>query len=356
MNRIMKAAYRMYRRKRSRAFYAQNNQTREQQSLHTKDETQAQKLLDAMNQGQQAASLNLELGKAFITHADPKMATRTWQEAMDELSSHGKPSSQSRCVRALKSRAFDIIRKRPISMTSGEELKAVLKRGGAATNNYLRRLHNLALDNGWIKWHIIAPKKWEKTAKRPKRGITLAEHQKIIAAEQNEERRHYYEMLWLIGAAQTDCALLTIEGNIDWSKRELSYQRQKTKERAFLQIGKELESLLNKLPKQGLLFPKIATLKDNDRAAEFYRRCKLLGIKGISLHSYRYAWAERAYSAGYEERFAQAALGHKSRAVHYAYAKRAVVVCPALETGLNPNSPQLPQLTDSRQVPEAFAA
>lgn len=51
----------------------------------------------------------------------------------------------------------------------------------------------------------------------------------------------------------------------------------------------------------------------------------------MTLHSYRYAWAERAIIAGYPERFAQLALGHNSKAVHRAYAKRAQVTLPPLE-------------------------
>ena len=51
----------------------------------------------------------------------------------------------------------------------------------------------------------------------------------------------------------------------------------------------------------------------------------------ITLHSYRYAWAERAKVAGYPERFAQEALGHNSKAVHRAYAKNARMKIPALE-------------------------
>jgi len=35
--------------------------------------------------------------------------------------------------------------------------------------------------------------------------------------------------------------------------------------------------------------------------------------------------------AGYPERFAQEALGHNSKAVHRAYAKRALVKIPSLE-------------------------
>jgi hypothetical protein len=36
----------------------------------------------------------------------------------------------------------------------------------------------------------------------------------------------------------------------------------------------------------------------------------------------RYAWAERAKTAGYPERFAMENLGHNSKAVHRAYARR----------------------------------
>ena len=56
-----------------------------------------------------------------------------------------------------------------------------------------------------------------------------------------------------------------------------------------------------------------------------------LGIEGITLHSYRYAWAERAKKCGYPERFAQEALGHNSKAVHRSYARRAQVRLPSLE-------------------------
>jgi hypothetical protein len=52
---------------------------------------------------------------------------------------------------------------------------------------------------------------------------------------------------------------------------------------------------------------------------------------GIAKRSYRYAWAERAKMAGYPERFAQEALGHNSKAVHRAYAKRALMKIPSLE-------------------------
>jgi integrase len=88
---------------------------------------------------------------------------------------------------------------------------------------------------------------------------------------------------------------------------------------------------LRAFPAEGLLFPNIGKTNNNARSAEFCRRCRLLQVKGVSLHSYRYAWAERAKNCGYPERFAQQALGHGSKAVHRAYAKNAKVVLPPLE-------------------------
>jgi hypothetical protein len=60
------------------------------------------------------------------------------------------------------------------------------------------------------------------------------------------------------------------------------------------------------------------------------QRTRALQIQGVSLHSYRYAWAERARRCGYPERFAQEALGHNSKAVHRAYARKAQVIVPPL--------------------------
>ena len=51
-------------------------------------------------------------------------------------------------------------------------------------------------------------------------------------------------------------------------------------------------------------FPNLRTVRPSDRATEFKQRCEGLTIKGVTLHSYRYAWAERALQCGYPERFA----------------------------------------------------
>jgi integrase len=50
----------------------------------------------------------------------------------------------------------------------------------------------------------------------------------------------------------------------------------------------------------------------------------------VTLHSHRHAWAERAKTCGYPERFAQEALGHNRKAVHRAYVKRALMKISSL--------------------------
>jgi integrase len=118
--------------------------------------------------------------------------------------------------------------------------------------------------------------------------------------------------------------------NIDWEHNVFSFARKKTGSIAIMRFDDELVEILRDLPGSGLLFPYLRTVRSGDRATEFHQRIAGLGIKGVSLHSYRYAWAERAKKAGYPERFAQEALGHNSNAIHRAYARRAQVELPPL--------------------------
>lgn len=147
--------------------------------------------------------------------------------------------------------------------------------------------------------------------------------------ETNPERRAFYELCWHLGAAQSDVANLTAE-DIDWGNRVVGFFRKKTKTVSLVRFDEELAALLQALPSSGRLFQNFGTLREAHRATEFKRCCRRLGITGVTLHSYRYAWAERARTYGYPERFAQEALGHNSKAVHRAYAKRAKVTLPSL--------------------------
>jgi integrase len=155
---------------------------------------------------------------------------------------------------------------------------------------------------------------------RLKRAITREEHEKVIAREHNPERRAFYCMLWELGGSQGDIARLQAE-DIDWTNRGISYARAKTGQPARVRFDESMEEILRTRPTHGPLFPYLAGVRASDRATEFKQRCRGMKIEGVTLHSYRYSWAERARECGYPERLAQEALGHGSRAVHRAYAK-----------------------------------
>jgi integrase len=321
---------RFYLFKRNGIYYVEDVTTGKQQSLKTKDRSEARRVLHARNEAVRCPTLNVVMAKAYLSAHDPKMLERTWQDVMNEFCSRGKQQTQEDRLRVAQRRPQNLLRNLKLIETKADDLLSVLKAGGVMTNAFVRCLHNLALGLGWLPWPILPPKLWPAVEAKRKRGITLQEHQEIIAAEKNVERRLYYEFLWETGAAQTDAAQFCAE-QIDWQRRILSYQRQKTGSWAHLQIGQPLEDLLHQLPASGFLFVKIARTNNSARSAEFRRRCRILKLNGISLHSYRYAWAERAQSCGYPERWAQNALGHNSRAIHQAYAKGGVAICPPLD-------------------------
>ena len=193
-----------------------------------------------------------------------------------------------------------------------------MHKGSVSTNVFLRRIHNFALDMNWIPRSIIPKRQWPAVQFKDKRAITFEEHQAILGREQNHERKKFYELCWHLGGSQGDIASLKAE-DVDWENKTISFTRKKTGVPVILHLGGEALNALEDLPGEGLLFPYLARVRAGDRATEFKQRCVGLGIQGVSLHSYRYAWAERAKTCGYPERFAQEALGHNSVAVHRAY-------------------------------------
>ena len=327
----MKARYRLIRRgTRGGLFYCVDSTTGKRTSLATRNEEDAQQIVQAKNQALRQPMLNLQIARAYLAGTDSGITTRTWRQAMEALTATKQAENRRRWQTVAKDKALQLVLNEVIIQTEGELLLKVLKRGTVSTNVYLRRLHNFCLDMNWLPWPIIPKRQWPAVRYGDKRAITLEEHQQIIANEGNGERNCFYQLCWHLGASQGDIASLTGE-DVDWANQTVGFFRRKTGVPVVVHLGGEALSLLKDLPSEGQLFPYLSRVRSGDRATEFKQRCQQLGIEGITLHSYRYAWAERARTCGYPERFAQEALGHNSKAVHRAYAKRAHVKIPSLE-------------------------
>jgi integrase len=151
-----------------------------------------------------------------------------------------------------------------------------------------------------------------------------------LKREGNPERRDFYELCWFFGGSQSDIASLRAE-DLDYARRGFSYGRMKNSSLSGCRIGPKAWEVILRRPKTGPLFPYLINIREGHRSTEFKQRCDGLGITGITLHSYRYAWAERSADNAYPERYAQRVLGQNSKMVHRAYAKKAQKQLPSLE-------------------------
>lgn len=323
--------FRLYCRQPYGTFYILDVRTGKPESLRTKDPKKAQRLFEARLETLERPEAAYRLGMAYLQTADPDAETRTWAHLIDAYAHQRKAgSTRHRIETARRDKALSNMLNQVILRTRAEDIFAALNSGGVSTNTYLRRFHNFALDMGWISRPILPRPLWPKVRPQRRMAVTLEQHQRIVERELNLERRAYYQLCWFLGGANSDMACLRAE-NIDWSQQMVSFIRRKTQTPCLQKFGPDCSGILRGLPRHGPLFPYLCTVRESDRATEFRQRCQGLGIDGITLHSYRYSWAERAAQAGMPERYAQAALGHGSRAVHRAYAKQAVVLTPCLE-------------------------
>jgi integrase len=326
----MKTRFRLYRRNRTGRYYIHDETTGKQESLHTNSRPEAIRLLHAKNEAVLQPAMNLQIAQVYLQHGDPALSGRTWQQVMEQIISTKKGPTRERWEYAIKDKALDLIRNRKLIQTSSEHFLDVLNIGSVSTNVFLRRTHNYAIGMHWLPWPVLPKLHWPAVQYKEKRAITFAEHQLIINREYNLATRAYYQLLWHLGGSQTDIATLTTE-DIDWYDRTIAYQRQKTGVTSLISFGEEVAAILQTLPQLGYLFPALARIHERHRSKLFIKRLATVGISGVSLHSYRYAWAERAMEAGYPERYAMQALGHSSKAIHRAYSRKAHVKLPPLE-------------------------
>jgi len=335
----MQPKYRLYQRsnRSSGTFYAEDSVTRARVTLGTKDRTEAEKLLQAKNEAHAQPILSRELAKVYLQAQDPQFGTRTWADVAGLIDAAYEGSTKDRFEKFMRSAPVSGLMNRRLAETCSTDFLAVFAhpKAGVSTNVQLRILHNRALDLEWILRPVLSKRAWPKIKYGFRKGITRQQHEILLASTPSKEYRNFLELLWHTGGSQTDIAMLEAE-DCDWQMRRLYYSRQKLQSKgkgnACLVIGTALEAILRELPTEGPLFPQLSKLGERQRGSYFWKCRVKAGLPaGIVLHSYRYAWAERAQAAHMPEREAMAHLGHGSKAVHRAYARSADRVTMPLE-------------------------
>jgi integrase len=238
-------------------FYYEDTTTGKQLSLRTRSESDAVTLLNAKNESVRQPTLNLQIAKAYLAGTDNGVATRTWQQAIGALTDTKQGANKERWQRVVKDRALVPLLPRVIIETPSELLLKALQAGTVSTNVYLRRLHNFCVDMNWLPWPLIPKRQWPVAKFKDKQVITMEEHQAIITAERNPERKIFYQLCWHLGGAQGDIAILKGE-DVDWQSGTVSFTRKKTGVPAIAHLGPEAKNMLRDLPSEGYLFPYLA--------------------------------------------------------------------------------------------------
>ena len=94
--------------------------------------------------------MNLQIAQIYLQHGDPALAGRTWQHVMEQIVSNKSGSNLVRWQTAIRDKALEPLRHRKLIETSAEHFLVALKVGTVATNVYLRRIHNFALNMHWL--------------------------------------------------------------------------------------------------------------------------------------------------------------------------------------------------------------
>ena len=284
--------YRLVYRGNRDAYYSFDTHTKKRESLTTRNAAEAQRLVDARNEAVQHVEMNLQIAQVYLQHSDPTLASRTWQDVMEKIITLKTGSTRERWENAIKDGAFDSIRHRKLLKTNAEDFMTVLSAGSCLHQRFLRRAHNFAVGMHWLPWPVMPKLQWPAVRYKDKRAITLEEHVTIVRREGNAELKAFYELLWHLGAAQSDLASLTAE-DVNWQERTAAFRRHKTKVPVVITFGEEASAILKTRPRSGCLFPWLSQLHEKHRAKHFSKRLATVGISGVSLHSYRYAWAEQ---------------------------------------------------------------
>ena len=239
--------YRMYRR--SGVYYVRDKVTGQGESLKTRDKVAAKQLIVARNQAVAQPQLNRSLARAYLSVNSPELLTRTWADVMHHYVVTGVETTRERKERCFRSRPFVMLRTLKLVDTEAIHILTIIehKKAGNSTHHYLRRLHNYALHLGWLLAPIVADAVWPTTHKRKFTAITEDEHERIVAREQNVERRLYYQMLWETGGSQTDVACLHRD-QVDLQEGVIRFTRRKLMNKdggnSLLRIGQRLSAIL----------------------------------------------------------------------------------------------------------------
>jgi hypothetical protein len=81
--------------RRSEVYYCEDRTTGQQKSLRTRDEAEAQRIIQAKNDAVKLPQMNLAMAKTYLSAQDPKMITRTWADVFARFSDRSNDNTRN---------------------------------------------------------------------------------------------------------------------------------------------------------------------------------------------------------------------------------------------------------------------
>jgi len=148
----MQNHYRLYRRSNG-MFYAQDSKSGSRESLGTKKQKEAEKLLQAKNDAYEQPALSRELAKAYLCLQDPKFCERTWGDVACVIDNTYTGSTKERFQKFLRSvPAKTLLALQPGQFASQDRFRSgrtPCQATQAHTHRLAANIHKLASRRRW---------------------------------------------------------------------------------------------------------------------------------------------------------------------------------------------------------------
>ena len=103
--------------KRGNVFYCEDRTTGQQKSLQTRDEEQAQRVIQAKNDAVKLPQMNLVMAKTYLSAQDPKMITRTWADVMARFCDRKNDNSRIRHELVVRTKPMQFLKCKRLTIT-----------------------------------------------------------------------------------------------------------------------------------------------------------------------------------------------------------------------------------------------
>src|ERR1022692_2874849 len=115
----MQNRFTMFRR--GSVYYGEDRTTGQQKSLRTRDEAEAERIIQAKNDAVKLPQMNLVMAKTYLAAQDPKMISRTWADVMERFCTRSNDNTRMRHERVVRTKPMQFLKCKRLIETTADD-------------------------------------------------------------------------------------------------------------------------------------------------------------------------------------------------------------------------------------------